>query len=263
MSVPEARRHPALSRYPLRRHRLSVAGGTLSIIAPDGQAWLHRGGWSARLAGADEPPYWADIWPASVALARWLCRRRDLAGRAVLDLGCGVGVSGAAAARVGASVTCADREPDALSFARFNAEQASNGAARVETQRLDWHRDEVRGPLDVICLADVTYRPVHHAAVLRQSLAGLAADGIAVHVDPFRRESDGFLAMANSRLVVRTVAAATFFDDRRIPVRFAFLAREAAVLSAWLGPVPPAIAADGLHSGGSAPRSTVAQQGIA
>src|SRR5689334_14192318 len=116
MTVPEARLDPVLRRYPLRRHRLSVAGGALSIVAPDGGDWLHTGGWSTRAQAGQEPPYWADVWPSSVAIARWLCRRRDLAGMRALDLGCGIGVPGTAAARQGAAVVFADREADALAF---------------------------------------------------------------------------------------------------------------------------------------------------
>ena len=72
MSVPAARNDSRLRRYPLRRLRLPMAHGTLDVVVPDAGAWLHTGGWSQRAARGEEPPYWADVWPAAVALARLL-----------------------------------------------------------------------------------------------------------------------------------------------------------------------------------------------
>lgn len=231
-------RDARLRRYPLRRHRLSVAGGTLSIVAPDSGAWLHDGGWSERAERGGEPPYWADVWPASVAVARWLARRHDLAGRSVLDLGCGIGVPGAMAAARGARVVFADREADALAFAEFNGRRAAAAGAagaEVRAELLDWSRATVPGTFDVLCLADVTYRAVHHEPVLRQVSAALGHDGLAVHCDPFRDASDGFLAQARSAFAVRTVASRSAFGDDLVPVRLAFVARTEAALDRWLG----------------------------
>jgi predicted nicotinamide N-methyase len=246
MTVPEARLDPVLRRYPLRRHRLSVAGGALSIVAPDAGDWLHSGGWSARAQLGQEPPYWADVWPSSVAIARWLCRRRDLTGMRVLDLGCGIGVPGTAAASRGATVVFADRQADALAFAAFNArhnakhnadQNADHNAdhdadpegeapAAVQVQRHDWAASTVAGPFDLILLADVTYRPVHHEPVLRQVRAGLGHLGLAVHCDPFRRESEPFVRRLADEFCVHRIDIDTYFADARVPVRLVFLARD-------------------------------------
>jgi predicted nicotinamide N-methyase len=234
MTVPKARSDGHLRRYPLRRHRLPVAGGTLSIVAPDAGAWLHAGGYTARAERRDEPPYWADIWPAAVGLARWLCRRPDLGGRRVLDLGCGVGVPGAAATRMGALVTFADREPDALHFARFNALANGGTPERVVTVLHDWHGPVVAGEFDLLCLADVTYRPVHHRPVLRQVEVVAGRGGVAVHVDPFRAEVEGFLVLVRRAFAVQTVATDTFFAGRRAELRLTLIAGSDGAIARWL-----------------------------
>ena len=69
----------------------------------------------------DHDPYWAALWPSSVALARGVAERAqgeeggDLRGKSVCDMGAGLGLAGIAAALCGAeSVAFYDREPLAL-----------------------------------------------------------------------------------------------------------------------------------------------------
>ena len=66
-------------------------------------------------------PYWAAVWESATALAEYLVDRdagQPLAGKAVLDLGCGMGLVGAAAAMLGARATLADIDTAGLLFAR-------------------------------------------------------------------------------------------------------------------------------------------------
>ncbi len=69
------------------------------------------------------PPYWAFAWAGGQALARYLLDNRTLvSGQVVLDLGCGSGLSGLAAAKAGAArVTAADIDGFALAAVALNA----------------------------------------------------------------------------------------------------------------------------------------------
>ena len=71
-------------------------------------------------------PYWAELWPSGVALAR-SSRRSTLRGRRVLELGCGLGLPSLAAALRGADVLATDWAEDAIELLRANAER--NGIA--------------------------------------------------------------------------------------------------------------------------------------
>ena len=75
----------------------------------------------------DRDPYWAEPWPSALAMAEQLLARPELvAGRAVAELGAGLGLAGLAAAAAGAAeVVLLDREPLALVCALLNA--ALNG----------------------------------------------------------------------------------------------------------------------------------------
>ncbi len=108
-------------------------------------------------------PYWADIWPASVALGRHLLEL-DIAGRKVIEVGAGVGLAGLAAARAGADVLVTDYEEAALGFASANA--ARNGLT-IRTALLDWRDGDWPGGFDLVIAADVLYEA--------RSIAPLAA----------------------------------------------------------------------------------------
>src|SRR5205814_6721403 len=68
-------------------------------------------------------PYWAELWPAGLALARALPLRLD--GLRVVELGCGLGIPSLVAAARGARVTAIDWAADAIALLHTNA--AANG----------------------------------------------------------------------------------------------------------------------------------------
>jgi predicted nicotinamide N-methyase len=99
-------------------------------------------------------PYWAAHWDASWAIAHVLLDE-SLLDRSVLDLGCGLGLTGAVAAARGARVWMADAAPPALLFARLNTWPWRD---RVQVRRLDWRTDRLAGQrFDLIVGADIIY----------------------------------------------------------------------------------------------------------
>lgn len=230
-TVPEALRHPVLRRFRLRRLRLPVGGQTLDVVVPDASEWIRRGDWVAARTRGEEPPYWVQVWPASVAIARALSRRRGLAGLRVLDLGCGLGVPGVAAAALGAEVTFVDREASAVAFATWNAEKA---AGRPQTGCVsNWFHGVTPGCFDLILLADVTYHPGLHEPVLRQIRAGLAEDGVLVHCDPLRAEATPFVVQVANSLPSLLIEQSVWHEERRTRVRLLVASASREVLQAW------------------------------
>ena len=95
-------------------------------------------------------PYWAELWPAGLALARAL--PEELAGVRVVELGCGLGVPALVAAARGAHVTAIDWAADAIALLRGNA--ARNGVW-LSAVRADWRAFD--GAFDLVLAADVLY----------------------------------------------------------------------------------------------------------
>jgi predicted nicotinamide N-methyase len=101
------------------------------------------------------PPYWAFAWAGGQALARYLIDHpREVAGKRVLDLGTGSGLTAIAAMKAGAaSVLAADVDRMALASVRLNTQE--NGVVAETTDR-----DLLAGPPDgyeVVLVGDLFY----------------------------------------------------------------------------------------------------------
>lgn len=102
-----------------------------------------------------EPPFWAFPWAGGQAVARLILERPELvAGKRVLDIACGSGMVGIAAAAAGASaVLVNDIDPICQAAAELNADANS-----VTLQWLGGNLLEAEPPdVDVILAGDIFY----------------------------------------------------------------------------------------------------------
>jgi ETFB lysine methyltransferase len=145
-------------------------------------------------------PYWAELWTSSIALARSLRRRTNLAGTTVLDLGCGLGLTGIAAVQSGAGVLMTDYDEDALCFSRWNLEAnlTPRELARVSLQLLDWRAREPLGEFPLIVGADIVYERSLFPALRDLFRRHLAPGGKVLLADPGRSIGLDFLRSAEA-----------------------------------------------------------------
>lgn len=105
------------------------------------------------------PPYWAFAWAGGQALARYILDNDEIvAGKTVLDLGTGSGLTAIAAKMAGAaSVTAADIDVIALAAVALNA-AANEVAIATTAENL---LPQPPGPFDVLLVGDLFYeRPL-------------------------------------------------------------------------------------------------------
>jgi predicted nicotinamide N-methyase len=137
-------------------------------------------------------PYWAQLWPSAIVLARATARLHP-AGRRVLELGCGLGLPSIVAALEGASVLATDWSPDAVAFAAANASR--NGAA-LRTAVCSWTDPQALlagAPWDLVLAADVLYE-TRNVDQLLELLPQVVDDcGEVLIADPGRRPAERFL----------------------------------------------------------------------
>lgn len=130
------------------------------------------------------PPYWAFAWAGGQALARYLLDNPALvAGKRVVDLGTGSGLTAIAAGLAGAaSVLAADIDALALAAVRLNA--GANGVT-FDTTRDDLLADAPE-PVDVVLVGDLFYER-ELAARVTAYIEKAAAGGARVLIgDPKR-----------------------------------------------------------------------------
>jgi predicted nicotinamide N-methyase len=140
-------------------------------------------------------PYWAELWPSSLALARQI-GGRALRGARTLELGCGLGLSSIAAALAGGRVLATDWSPDAIAMTEANAER--NGV-QLETLVCSWtapHPLLDRAPWDLVIGSDLLYEQ-RNVDVLLDLLPRLGDDVLLA--DPGRQPAERFLTAAAER----------------------------------------------------------------
>jgi len=143
----------ALNEADLIEEVIAFDGRELTVLRPrEADALIDEGAFDT-----DEfIPYWADLWPSAILLARAIADRA-LRGARVLELGCGLGLPSLAVALAGGRALASDWAPDALEAVRSNA---ARNELVVDTLVSDWREPAellARGPFDLVIAADVLY----------------------------------------------------------------------------------------------------------
>lgn len=142
-------------------------------------------------------PYWADVWPSAIVLARRLVGTAG-DGRTLLELGCGAGLVASAAALAGYDVTATDYYEDALRFTRLNV--ARNAGREPSVRLADWRRfPRDLGLFDVVVASDVLYEHTYGELVASAISRTLGSTGVALLTDPGRVAAGTFVDAARDR----------------------------------------------------------------
>ncbi len=162
-------------------------------------------------------PYWAQLWESSLGMGVFLVHHwaqmyapdypsavsrlaKSLMSQSrrarVLDLGCGMGLTGAVAARLGGEVTFADLEPAALLFARLNSLPHRD---RCHYRQLNWRTGTLADRFDLIVGADVLYERRQWEPLDQFFRHHLAPGGAVMLGEPGRVTGDDYPAWITPR----------------------------------------------------------------
>lgn len=164
-------------------------------------------------------PYWAELWDSALGLATFLVNQWSHCGAGesaisewarqrvrsdsthmpllrALDLGCGMGLSGAVAARLGMQVLFADFETPALLFAELNSLPDQE---RCRTRKIDWQTDRLSEQFDLILGADIVYDRAQWGYLERFFQVHLAPGGAVLIGEPGRSSAEEFETWASAR----------------------------------------------------------------
>jgi len=118
-------------------------------------------------------PLFGVLWPAGLALAEEMSRF-PIAGKHILEVGCGIGLPSLVLQQRGADITACDYHPLAEEFLRHNTDL--NGLAPIRFFNAPWFEPSLElGRFDLIIGSDLLYERDHPSL-----LAGFLAD----HANP-------------------------------------------------------------------------------
>ena len=103
-------------------------------------------------------PFWAKLWPSSIALIQFLQTKSDLIkGKTVLEIGAGIGLPSFFIAGKAKSIQVTDYALDAVELMHKNI--AYLNLENVQTFQLDWNKVPKGIKPEVLILSDVNYNP--------------------------------------------------------------------------------------------------------
>jgi predicted nicotinamide N-methyase len=139
----------------------------------------------------DRFPYWAELWPSSIALSQYILNNKPLfKNKKVLELGCGLGLTGLAARAADAVVVFSDYDPLSLEFTRRNFDQLP------KVMLLDWRKPLIEEEFDLIIGADILYERKMMSPLLNVCRQAVRKDGMVLLAEPGRMIAREFLSMA-------------------------------------------------------------------
>lgn len=181
-------------RFVLAKVAVQIAGGEVTLETPRSADELIN---EVDFERDERLPYWADVWPSSIALAGAVSALPG-SGKRALELGCGLGLVTIAALRAGFDVLATDYYEDALLFARRNGLSATGREPR--TQHADWRAfPGDLGRFDLVLASDVLYEREYATLVADAIVASLAPGGVALIADPGRVALLSFVTACEQR----------------------------------------------------------------
>ncbi len=135
-------------------------------------------------------PLFGVLWDSAFVLAA-LMVRADIAGRRILEVGCGIGLASLVLSKRGADITASDRHPEAARFLAHNTQL--NEVPPIPFERSDWD-DPQDGPprFDRVIGSDLLYEAQHAALLAGFIDAHATPDAEVIVVDAGRGHAGRF-----------------------------------------------------------------------
>jgi len=146
-------------------------------------------------------PLWAKAWEASWVLADFLAGLPPEHGKRLLEIGCGLGLVGVVAATFGHKVIMTEHNPDAIEFARANAQM--NHCADMEIIDLDWTAPALYGRFDYIVGSEIVYHEKDFEPLRNLFERLLKPEGEVILCEGIRRTSLDFFKEMQSHFALK------------------------------------------------------------
>jgi methyltransferase-like protein 23 len=137
--------------FPLQLKEYTIHDAIISLYEPDKEAVAE-----SYQKGEILFPYWSQVWPAAIALARFIAQYPHfISNKKVVELAAGLGLPSFVAASHAASVLISDYAPNAVLCMQKTV--AYHKLQNVHVQLLDWTALPEDLSAGVLLLSDVSY----------------------------------------------------------------------------------------------------------
>lgn len=205
--------------YRMRELELQVGGHAYRIHAlSDLQQYADPGNVAQALGiSSAQWSLFGNLWPAGKVLAEAMWTH-DIAGKRILELGCGLGLSSLVLSRRRADITASDYHPLAGDFLARNS--SANHLPLIGFRALDWSRpDPDLGHFDLIIGSDILYER-GHAELLAGVIERHAATTCEVVItDPGRGHANRLSRVLQASGYTFTETRLGFAEDDMEPYR--------------------------------------------
>ena len=142
-------------QYPIQLNQISAEK---AIYTPDYEQVKHIYTSFLQLDPTTPFPFWAKLWPSSIALLDVLKAHPHLIqNKHVLEIGAGIGLPSLMMAPITKSIQISDHDLEAVALLKKNIEYLK--LQNAETLQLDWNNVPKNMNPDVVILSDVNYDP--------------------------------------------------------------------------------------------------------
>ncbi len=150
--------HCCTMSLPYHIDTFSFSGKVVKACIPD-REFIQKRYLAEKAAGGDPGfPYWAQPWPAALALCELIGANPSLVNdKTVLELAAGSGLPSLLSAATARSVFTTDYLPEAVALLEKSVQY--NGLANTKTGMLNWHQLPAGLAAEVLLLSDVNYAP--------------------------------------------------------------------------------------------------------
>jgi len=152
-------------------------------------------------------PYWAKVWPSSIALHNVLQKHPSLIrDKTVLELGAGIGLPSLMMADITKSIQISDYDLEAVELLQKNIENLQ--LENAQALKLDWNTLPETIHPEVVILSDVNYDPTQFETLtkliekfLHQGSTVILSTPQRIMASPFVQKLEGYIIERHEALV--------------------------------------------------------------
>lgn len=157
-------------------------------------------------------PFWAKLWPSSLALSMFLQRNIDLVkNKKVVEIGAGIGLPSFSIANDAAEITITDYSTDAVELIQKNIAHCGNH--KIKAICADWNFFPYSIDADIILLSDTNYAPTNFQSLIKLIHNFISKGATIIIATPKRITASPFIEQLESLIVNRALINITHNEE--------------------------------------------------